>query len=180
VLLALAAVRTTLAIVFAVSAVSKLRDRDSFAEFRRVVRRLPLVPRRLGTQVAVAIATAEAAVVVLLVVPPTVGTGLALATALLAILTAGVTLAVRAGISTSCRCFGSNDSRLSALLAVRNAILGTLTAVAAAAWFGGHRGWPSATPDLVSLAVLTVVAVTLVIHVEDVAYLVHDPRRAAT
>jgi hypothetical protein len=156
------------AVVFAVSAFSKLRD---FGGFARSVPDFAPVPARLVNTVAVAVVAAEAATVVLVLVPATATFGFALALALMLAFTAGITHALRRGRRTSCRCFGASNTPVSPRHIVRNLALALAAALGASA--------PSTALPLagLALAALTgVVVAVLVVAIDDIAViLVRSP-----
>jgi hypothetical protein len=107
------ACRGLAAIVFGVSAFSKLRNRPAFRAFRLWLAALPVpLARSRPGPVAAVMAAAESAIVVLVVLPWTARAGLALAAAVLAVFTAGTWLAVARGTEQSCQCFGASVSPL--------------------------------------------------------------------
>ncbi|NYD48182.1 putative membrane protein YphA (DoxX/SURF4 family) [Actinomadura luteofluorescens] len=107
-------------LVFAVSAVSKLRDFDGFA--RSVPALVPVPPGR-ARLLAIATTTLEALVPPLLVAPVTAPFGFGLAAVLLAAFTAAVATSVRRGRRTACRCFGPSSAPLGPRHLVRNGVL---------------------------------------------------------
>jgi len=116
-------------VVFAVSAVTKLRSPRAFAEFATWVAELPALPARARRPASVLMAGAEAAAVLLLALPWTAPSGLALATATLAVFAAGTLLVTRAGVRVPCQCFGTSRAPIGMRHVVRNT---GLCAVAAA------------------------------------------------
>lgn len=107
-------------LVFAVSAISKLRDFDGFA------RSVPaLVPARPGRSRLLATATTalEALVPPLLIAPPTASYGFGLAVVLLAAFTTAIAAAIRRGHRATCRCFGPPSVPLGPRHLVRNGAL---------------------------------------------------------
>jgi hypothetical protein len=123
------ALRVLIAVVCLVAAIGKLSSPGGRRELGRMLARVG-VPRRLVRPVATGIVLTELSVAGLAPWPGTALVGMLLATALLGALTVGVTRAVRAGTSASCRCFGARGSRLGRVHIARNAVL---TAVAVAA-----------------------------------------------
>jgi hypothetical protein len=159
-------------LVFAVSAVSKLRGRKEFGEFIRATRVLAVatIPGYQGSRagarrIGVAIIGGEAAVPVLLVVPGAAGIGLGIAIVLLAVFAVGIAAAMRRGLRTSCGCFGSSSAPLGPRHLVRNAFL-----VAAAAIGLALRpdGITQADPAGLAVAgVAALVLVALVVRLDD-------------
>ncbi|MFG1948730.1 MauE/DoxX family redox-associated membrane protein [Nonomuraea sp. NPDC048826] len=111
------ACQVVLAVVFAVSAVTKIR---SVAALRAFASSLTAVPSGSRMTVAVGVAGAEAAVPFLMLVPPL---GLALSGLLLAGFTAVIVASMRAGVRTPCRCFGGSATPLGPVHVTRNALL---------------------------------------------------------
>jgi hypothetical protein len=122
-------------LVFGVSALGKLRGRQAFDEFARSARTMlsAVVPgwsvRRAGLRrVARVVVVTEVAVPVLVVVPSLNRLGHAVSMMLLAVFSYGIVATVRAGIRTSCRCFGTRSAPIGPPHLVRNALLfGTAT-----------------------------------------------------
>jgi hypothetical protein len=118
--------RIVVGIVFAVAAIGKLRSPRRFTEFADSLAPLG----RPGTDwrpVAAAVAAGEVATATLLALPSTAGAGLAMATALLAALAAGIVTSLTRGRELRCRCFGTGGATLRATHVVRNAALAGLS-----------------------------------------------------
>lgn len=156
---------STLWVVFAVSAVSKLRNRTAYAAFAASTRRLlPAGSPAAARVVATLVAGAEVAVVLALPVLPAVG--LALAAILLSAFSVAIGVAVRRGVTAPCRCFGASSRPLGASQAARNAVLALLALSGAALGGSGYRG---VTPAGVAIAVFgAVVLALLTIFFDDV------------
>ncbi|WP_248959198.1 MauE/DoxX family redox-associated membrane protein [Sphaerisporangium perillae] len=153
-----------LAAVFGWSAVSKLASRTAFRRFARSLE--PLVRRT--TPVAAALVAGELLTPPLTLLAPLAG--FALASGMLAVLSAGVLTVVRRGLAVRCRCFGSGDARLGPRHVVRNLILlaiGVLGLLLAAL--------PAASPaDAAGVALAAVAGLAvagLVIRFEDLVEL---------
>jgi hypothetical protein len=116
------ACRVLLGTVFAVSVLSKVRSVGQWRAFSSWVGGLPLRPLRVKAAPG-ALAVAEAAVVVLVAVPPCAVAGLVAGSVLCLTLTIGLYLAVRAGSHEPCHCFGASSEPLSRRQVVRNALL---------------------------------------------------------
>jgi hypothetical protein len=128
------AARGLVAVVFAVSALSKLRSRQAFEELVGSLRQFG-VPVAWRRPVGGAVAILESAVVVLLcgavvfgsdsgtAARSVVGMGFALATVLLIAFTAGIARALRRGAEAPCRCFGASSTPLGRRHLVRNGLL---------------------------------------------------------
>ncbi|MFI0944308.1 MauE/DoxX family redox-associated membrane protein [Streptomyces sp. NPDC021020] len=126
--------RLVLALVFTVSAASKLRSRAAFAAFTTAVGRLAGVPAAYRRPAAALLAAGEVLLAAGLLVPATAHLALALAAALLLAFTAALARALRAPEPVACNCFGPSDRPVSAAQLVRN---GLLVALAASALAGG-------------------------------------------
>ncbi|MBM7772261.1 hypothetical protein JOD54_002465 [Actinokineospora baliensis] len=158
------AARIGLGLVFLVSAVSKLRGRQQFAEFVRATGQLaPVLPARGAAVVVVAI---EVAVLVLLC-SPWAATGFVVAGLLLLAFTTALVLAVVRGRKVRCQCFGDSTSDVGWLQVSRNVVL---LALAAAGAVGGtsvaglaDTGWL-----LVALAAGALVGAAVVLSEEVV------------
>lgn len=118
-----------LALVFAVSAISKIRDFGGF------VASVPgLVPRLAGGMarpVGLLVVALEAIMPVLLAVPAAAPYGFGLAFLMLAAFTVAIAAAVRRGRRAPCRCFGVSAAPLGNRHLGRNAVLLTATALGA-------------------------------------------------
>lgn len=108
------------AVVFAVSAVGKLKARTAF---RRSVADMAVLPARAVAPVATTVPLAEALAVVLLVLPPTAMVGSLLALVLLAAFTTGIVIVLRRGTRASCLCFGTTERPYGVRHLVRNGLL---------------------------------------------------------
>jgi hypothetical protein len=125
-------------VVYGLSAGSKLRGARQYAEFRAGLAQAALVPGRLLAVTAALLAIAEAVAAVTLGAALTglavagpgarwlAGAALALATILMAVLSAGVATVIRRGEIVHCACFGTTTSArpLGAQHLVRNILLG--------------------------------------------------------
>ena len=152
------------AVVFAVSAVSKLRDLRGFA---RSVPDFAPIPARWVNAVAVAVVAAEAATVVLVLVPATATVGFALALGLMLAFVAGIAHALSRGRRTSCRCFGASTAPVAPRHIVRN------LALAVAAVLGALAPGTALPLAGLALAALTgVVVAVLVVAMDDIAVIV--------
>ncbi|MFF7250701.1 MauE/DoxX family redox-associated membrane protein [Embleya sp. NPDC008237] len=131
------AIRCAIALIFAVSAFSKVRRRASFGLFVASLREMAVLPAALVRPTAVAVVAAEFAVCTAVANPfgrAWYPWGLAMAGALLVAFTVGIVRVRRAGSRATCRCFGASTRALGPLHVVRN----TVWALAAlgAAWCG--------------------------------------------
>jgi hypothetical protein len=157
--------RCLLAIVFACSAIAKLRSRGSFRTFRVWLEDLPVpvVPRHASV-VAAAVAGAEVLIVVLLAAPWTVLAGFALAGGTLAVFIAGTCLSLIRGTNAECACFGMRGASLGWHHVARDAVL--LAVVIAGAVASDAHG---ARPAGIAVSAATAVFLaTGVVFVDDV------------
>lgn len=132
--------RCALAVVFAVSAWSKLRGPAAFAAFSRSVRRLGVLSSAGSARAAaVGIAAAEVAVPVLVAPDRTASivAGYVLAAAMLSAFTVGIALSLRRGDRTPCGCFGRSAVPLGGRHIVHNLVLLAVAAAGLAATGSG-------------------------------------------
>lgn len=122
--------RLALALVFALSAGSKVRSPMAFAAFRRSAGQLAAIPDRLATPSAAAVIVAEVVTAAMVLVPSLALAGEALAMCLLLVFTAILARAVARGVYATCHCFGSGSAPVSHAQLVRNGVLVALDAVA--------------------------------------------------
>ncbi|MGX7824648.1 MauE/DoxX family redox-associated membrane protein [Actinokineospora sp. 24-640] len=163
------AARCLLVLVFAASAVGKLRGRAAFAAFVQATAALAPLAGRYSAPLAGAVVAAEVGIVVLLAVPATAAVGLAAALVLLSAFTAAIALALRRGSSAPCRCFGGSggDRPVGTSDLARNAVL----ALAAVTGLAG----PVGAGDPLGLAMAGVTALVLaalVLNFDSLTYLV--------
>jgi hypothetical protein len=156
-------VASLIGVVFAASAASKLLD---YGGFRGSLPQLaPVRPELLGP-LAVSVIAAEAAVPVLLSIPPTMASGFGLSAALLAAFSLAIAIALRHGRRVPCRCFGSSRTPLGASHLARNTIL-LILALAGGLATGGHV--PPA--GVAVAAVAGALAAIPVLALDDITYL---------
>jgi len=160
--------RCVIGLVLLVSAVGKLRSGSAFDEFTAWLARLPLplVGKHPGL-LGVVMVAAEAAAAVLVALPSAAVIGLLLAAVLLAVFTAGTSLAIARGTRAHCLCFGGSGAPLSLLHVVRDAAL-CLVAVAGAVASPAAGAHPAGA--VTSLAGGAAVAI-IVVFLDDVAAL---------
>lgn len=154
-----AACAALIAVVFAASSVSKVRD---FRGFARSVPVLAPIPAKWVTPVSMAVVVAEAAAAVLALV--TAKAGFVLAGGLLLAFAAAIAASLRRGQPASCRCFGPADTPLGPRHLVRNAVLVCFAVLGALA--------PEHPPSVAGAAVAVtagVVVAVLVIAMDDIA-----------
>ncbi|MEV7602541.1 MauE/DoxX family redox-associated membrane protein [Kitasatospora sp. NPDC089797] len=143
--------RVVIAVVFAKSALAKLRARPDFASALRVM--AVLSPRLTGPAV-LGVPIAEAVLALLVWMPrPVVSWAFAAAGGLIAVFAAVLVVLLRRGADVSCPCFGASGVPVGAAHVARNLVL---LAVAAAGLLAG------AAPDPGGLGPAGVVAVLLV------------------
>jgi Methylamine utilisation protein MauE len=153
------ACRLLIGIVFAASAVSKLRSRSEYRAFAQWLSGLPLPGPFRGAAAAATVAATETAIVVLLIPTVTAAIGLGLSAVTLAAFATGTFVTVRTGTATPCRCFGASDSPMSSWHVARDALLALVAAGAALANSPAH----SAGGVALSLAIAVTVAVPVVL-----------------
>ncbi|MER6308680.1 MauE/DoxX family redox-associated membrane protein [Streptomyces sp. NPDC001657] len=164
--------RVLLVVVFTVAVVSKLRGAESFEAFVRSVQGLTVLSPRRGRATARLVAGAEAAGIVLLLLPgPVVVAGFALVGCTLAAFTLAIGASLRRGARVPCRCFGASTSSAGLLHLVRN---GFLIAVAVTGAAGTSYGLPQ-EPGGLAVAVGTGLVVGVVTTVlDDIAESLRD------
>ncbi len=113
-------VRVMLAVVLSWSSVSKLTT-GGRRGLNDMLRQLG-IDRRAGL-VGGLLVGGEAASAVLLLLPWTAVAGAGLATALFAVLTAGVVMILRRRLKVTCACFGASSATIAPIHVVRNAFL---------------------------------------------------------
>ncbi|WP_326943175.1 methylamine utilization protein MauE [Amycolatopsis sp. NBC_01307] len=156
-----AACATLIAVVFAASSVSKLRD---FRGFARSVPALVPMPANAVVPVSVAVVGAEAGAAVLVVVPATATAGFVLASLLLLAFAASIGTALRRGRPASCRCFGTADTPVGPRHLARNTVLLCFAVLGAFA--------PEHLPPVAGAALAVAaggVAAVLVVAMDDIA-----------
>ena len=188
--LAIAALMTAV-VTYGMSAAGKLRSGRAYRDFRSGLAATALVSRPLTGLVAATLAAAEAVVAALcaaalimtflsrpgaLAGPALTGAALAGAVTLATVLTAGVAVAVRRGVTAPCACFGSGGrTPLSGVHLARNACLLAIL-VAGAASVGLER-WPPG-PAAAALAAATGgVSALLLTRLDDLTTLFRTPAR---
>jgi Methylamine utilisation protein MauE len=159
------AILTMAVVVFGGSAGSKLRGSRHYREFSEGLRQAALVPDRMLPVTAALLSGSEALTGVALTVALVFRAGatpdaawlaagaLALATTLVAVLSAGVALVMRRGVTAHCVCFGSTTSSrpLGTAQLVRNIFLGVVL-LAGLASAGLYRGSTPPVSFFVALA----------------------------
>ncbi|MFB9689396.1 MauE/DoxX family redox-associated membrane protein [Amycolatopsis plumensis] len=148
-----------IAVVFAASSLSKLRD---FRGFARSVPALVPMPAKWVVPVSVAVVVTELASAVLVLV--TAIAGFVLASALLLAFTTAIAASLRRGRRAPCRCFGAAETPIGPRHLVRNTLLICFAVLGALA----PEQLPPAAGAAVAFAAGVVVAV-LVVAMDDIA-----------
>ncbi|MEU4712596.1 MauE/DoxX family redox-associated membrane protein [Micromonospora purpureochromogenes] len=170
--------RWVIAVVFAVSAAAKLRNRAAYRAFEAGLAAMEVVPPRVRRPVAMTVVTAEALVPVLVVVPATALPGLVVTLGLLTGLTLAVLTVTTRGTRAACPCFGAKVAPFGRRHLVRNI---ALIMVAAAGLLSGVTVTDGAvTTGGVLLALgAAVVLAALVVVFDDIVELLVGPVRGA-
>ena len=163
------ALRTVLAVVFAIAFISKVRSRAAFTEFASSLADIGWLRRRWRSAAARLIPVFEATVVVLLVVPATVALGFAVTAVLLAAFTAVTGAEVAGGRRVRCRCFGAGGAPIGPAQIARNVVL-LIESAAGLALEPVSHGHPGG-PGLVVAFGLAVLAAIALVRWDDLAYL---------
>jgi Methylamine utilisation protein MauE len=167
--------RVFIGMVFAISAVSKIRGFESFVPATRTLVEAALPQLRLGRlglrAVASTILATETAICLLVVVSPWWPLGLAAASLLLTIFTAAIALALHRGVRAPCRCFGGSATPLRRRHLFRNALLLAVTAAGLAL---PHRMESDPAGSAVTIAVAVVTAV-VISRLDDITELFATP-----
>jgi hypothetical protein len=154
------ACRMLIGIVFAASALSKLRGRTEYRAFARWLGQLPLPGPLRGAPAAAAVAVTETAIVVLLIPAATAVAGLVLSAVTLAAFGGGTLVTVRRDPAIPCRCFGASHSPMSTWHVARDLLLAVAAVAAAAA---ASSPAPAAGGIALALAVAVTAAVPTVL-----------------
>lgn len=172
--------RVVLAVVFAVAMANKVRDKRSYADFRRSV--AELLPRSGSHTAALAsgVVILESTIAIAVLVPPVAVAGLWSSLVVLAVFTGVVIAALRRGTSASCSCFGSSTRPLGSVHLVRNGCL-LLTAVLGLVAQSTSPGAAELGDPRVVLAVGSAVTIAaLLLHTDAIADLfTHRPPHPA-
>lgn len=159
--------------VFLVSAVSKVRNTTSFADFVDSVRALSPARLPFARPVALLVVVLEIAVAASQLVPvEAVSTGgLVLAISLLTVFTIAIVSAIRRRVTARCACFGRSDKQLGGMHVFRNVLL---IGVAVSGLF--LRSSAGLQPGGVAVAVAGgLLAGVLVVILEDIWELFRTP-----
>ncbi|MEO3802186.1 MauE/DoxX family redox-associated membrane protein [Nonomuraea sp. B1E8] len=119
--------RLLLVTVFAFALAGKVRGRAAWAGFVESISEMAVIGKAVVPMAAVAVTAAEAAVIVLVLVPPrwAATAGFVLAAVLLSCFTLAVGAVARRPAPVPCRCFGPSETPLGVPHVVRNLILVT-------------------------------------------------------
>ncbi|GAB3437401.1 DoxX family protein [Flindersiella endophytica] len=164
--------RCMIGLVFLASVVSKLRGRESYARFVAATARLGpgwIVARVPAGVLAGGVIAAEAAVLVLLVLPGTAWVGFVLAGLLALVFAVAVLAALRRGDRAPCHCFGASTRPVGGVHLVRNVVLGASAGLGLTV--GAAAAGPLEPAGVVAAVVAGAVAAALVVTADDVAEL---------
>jgi hypothetical protein len=153
-----------LAVVLGAAGISKVRGRVAYRAFAEFLTATGLTPARRRRAVGPVVVAAELTAAVLLIPPSTRGAGFAVASGLLASLTAGAWVVVRRRIRTPCRCFGGAGRPLARRHVLRNAALtavGLIGLAGATADAGAAPAGPGGAAVAAAGATLALVAIRL-------------------
>lgn len=161
------ACRCVLGLVFAVSAMSKVRSRAAWRSLGTWLAGMPFRPLRLKGM-PLALVLAEAAVVALVAAAPLAG--LISGAALALTLTVGLYLVVRSGSRQPCLCFGTSSEPVGSQHVQRNGVLLAL-AVAGSVCAGTATGHPPGPAESILAAIAGLATALLVIFFGDISAL---------
>lgn len=138
-------IRALIGAVFLASSIGKVTGRGAFGRFVSSVGDMRVVPRHRARAVARTVVCAEFAVwpALMAPVPAVVVAGFAVAAGLLVVFAAGITLSMRRGARTPCRCFGVSASPLGPRHIARNLALTVLAVIGAATVLGSGQAVPA-------------------------------------
>ena len=170
--------RCLMALMFAVSVVSKVRSRKALKEFATWLTSLPVAAvRRHRSAGTAAFVAGETLAVACLLVPAAVRTGLVLAGLMLAIFAVGIYLAMRQGVRAPCKCFATSSASLGWPHFYRNV---ALSVVAFAGALIGADQDPRPAGVAISLAAAVLLLIP-VIFLDDLQSLfAHESRSYST
>lgn len=169
--------RVLLGTVFAISGVTKVSGRASFAAYVRSVRRLGSLPPALARPAALVLITAELGVVTLLAIPAaaTGAGGFALAAGMLAVFSAAIIGSIRRGERAPCRCFGRSAATLTGRHVARNLILAGLALAGLAATATAGPATFSKAGSFLSAVVIGLVLGWLATEIDNIVALARPP-----
>lgn len=159
--------------VLAVSLISKLHKRTTFAAFAEALVELELTPRSWARPVAAMSIASEAIALIALWWPAGPLPGLTLTTALFAVFTVALTVAVRRGSRAGCHCFGASSSPVNRWHVLR---AGLLCAAAGVALGGAAAGAADPlvglqAPQALAAAVVAAVGVAALVWLDELVWL---------
>ncbi|MED7955121.1 MauE/DoxX family redox-associated membrane protein [Streptomyces sp. BE303] len=165
--------RCVVALVFAVSALAKLRAPGDFAS---ALRAMAVVPRRLNRPVVIAVPLVEAAVALLVWLPGPVATwAFAAAGGLLALFAAVLVSVLWRRIDVSCPCFGAAGVPVGRAHVVRNLLLAGVAAAGLVASTAPDPG--GLEPAAVALVLLVAVGASALAIATDTLVELFSPAR---
>jgi hypothetical protein len=162
--------RCVVGLVFVVSVVGKLRGRRAYAGFVAATGRLGpgwVVSRVPSDVLAGGVIAAEAAVLVLMVLPGTAWAGFVLAGLLASAFAAAVLAALRRRDRAPCHCFGGSARPIGGVHLVRNVVLAAAAGLGLAA--GAAAAGPLEPAGVVVAVVAGAVVAAVVVTADDVA-----------
>ena len=162
--------RCAIGLVFVASVLGKVQGREAYVEFIRAAGRLGpdwVTSRIPARMVAGGVIAAEAAVVVLLVLPATAWAGFGLAALLAVGFVAAIRAALRRGDRAPCNCFGVSARPVGRLHLVRNTVLAAIAGLGLAT--GAVSAGPVETAGVVAAVVAGVVVAAVVVRADDLA-----------
>ncbi|MGY3515354.1 MauE/DoxX family redox-associated membrane protein [Micromonospora sp. PTRAS2] len=169
------ALRCLIGVVFLAAAFGKVRNRGAWREFVASLAALRMVPARLVSATACAVVVAEAAVPILLLLPPTRRLGHVLAALLLVAFSSGVLVTLHRRQQVACRCFGATGAPLGRRHLLRN---GLLIAAALVGVVAGGAAGGVALAGVAVAAVAGAVGGLVFVRFDDIAdLLVAQPAR---
>lgn len=161
-------IRATLAVVFVAAVIGKVRGREAFRAFLLSLGETGVIPSFLVIPLGTGITLLESVSAILLLLPNQAETGLLLASATLAVLTAGVVAVVTKRRSVTCNCFGAQGSVLALRHVVRNGTLLSMSVLGFFAFVG--------SPEMDGMALLALFAGLLlgicIVNWDDVAFVI--------
>lgn len=167
------AARCLIGVVFAVSALSKLRTRAAYRAFAVWLADLPIVTARGRAAAAPILVSTEVTIVTLVALPWLPQAGLLLAVAVLAAFAMGTVAVIRRGAREPCQCFGAS----AAPLGIRHVLRDIVLCVVAGAGAAGAAGHLPARPAGIALSLLAgAVCAALVVFLDDIAAILTSPQ----
>jgi methylamine utilization protein MauE len=171
--------RGLIGLVFAVSAIAKIRGPRAYREFASWLAALP-APLAKARALPPVFVGAEAAIVVLVAVPDGAVAGLTLAAGCLAVMVTGTVVITNRGSGASCWCFGPSRSPLGARHLVRDSIL-FLIAVAGAVIGAQAGGRDTTSPAGIVLSlVAALTGATFFVFLDDLIVIFDSDPAART